>query len=148
MAGTRDHLKNVVVARLRAITANSVIRYLTASGLTALVYFGLMIALHELAGLGPALSLTIAYLVGLVIHFMATKLFTFQSYSVRRTPGEAAAYIGLVILNYCIALGLARLSLWLFATMYPGTLIAPLVAFLINYPSLVRVFRKEPQAPS
>lgn len=126
--------KNVAFRFLDVILIPDLIRYLSVSAGTALVYFSTIYGLHELAGLSPTPAFSAAYVVGLAAHFLGNKFFSFRSRALSPAPLEALKYGLLILINYCITLAFVYLSMQLLGSFYWGTVLAPPATFVVSYP--------------
>lgn len=79
---------------------HSVVRFLLVGGLSFALDLGLLVVLHEVAGVDLAIATPIAFVTSLVFNFLLQRLFTFRSDSHGAT--SAAKYLALVVFNILV----------------------------------------------
>lgn len=108
-------------------------RYLGVGGSTALVYLGLILVTVQLLHLGHMLAVSISYFCAIAFHFLANKIFTFQSRH-GKVIWEILRYIPAALLNYGITLAVVFLVVdWGHGSTYLGALLAIAVTQGIGY---------------
>jgi len=87
--------------RAQKLYENSVLRFLVVGGLSFALDLGLLVVLHEVAGIDLVIATPIAFLVSLVFNYFLQRIFTFQS--TNHHGISAAKYISLVIFNVVVS---------------------------------------------
>lgn len=77
------------------------VRYLITGGLSVLVDYGTLMFLYRVLHVRLVVAVTVSYVLALVVNFLLTKLYTFQSRSGghKKHAKEAAGYLILVGFN-------------------------------------------------
>lgn len=88
-----------------------IVRFLGVGGVTFTIYFFLQYAL-SLAGFGPLVALSAAYLVAIAFHFVTNALFTFRTGATDVfAPVRLLKYGGVNLCNYFVNLMCGNISL-------------------------------------
>lgn len=106
------------------------LRFGLVGALTALIYFALFAALHEVAGLGLLASICIASAVAIVFNYLGQYSFSFRSARRHRVAlGRYAVLMAVLVTGNSIGVG-ALSSIWLVPPLVAQLAVLPVVALL------------------
>ncbi|MGZ5080045.1 MAG: GtrA family protein [Usitatibacter sp.] len=118
--------------------------FLLVGGATALVYFGRLALLLDVARIDYRIGASIAYVMAVSFHFLANRHLTFRSRE-ESLPHQLARYLSLVGFNYVIMLAIVSFAVAILGwNAYGGSVVAIAVTTCVGYLlSRVWVFRKK-----
>lgn len=112
---------------------NVLVRFSIIGSLTALLYYAVFYLLWEMGGYGYITSVTIAYILSFVVHFTASRYYTFTDHDAAMLS-HIYRYLIMVVVNYILTLLLMFIlvSLCSIAADYALIIVIGLTA-IMNY---------------
>lgn len=107
------------------------VRYVAATGLSAVITLGVPILLHEQFGVEERLAVGIALAIAFVVNFVTTRLFVFKSSGNARS--ELKRFIGVSLAFRLGEYGLFLLLFSLGIVYYLAQLIVLIISFVLKF---------------
>lgn len=104
--------------------------FLMVGSISAIVNFFTFFCTFNLMNLDYRFSVSIAYILSVVVHFIGNRYLTFQSYH-QHSFSQIKRYIVLLLINYCLTLAIVTTSVaFLHVSPYIGIALA--IAFTVG----------------
>ena len=110
-----------------------IVSFLFVGGTTAVLYFLFCFLLYDCYELNNFFAVSCAYFISVIFHFLANRLFTFNSIGIDITS-QLKNYSILLILNYLITVFFTQGALAMQMSPYIGMIIAIAINVAIGYP--------------
>lgn len=115
------------------VTGRRLSMFLFVGALTAVVYFGLMFLCIEVVGMSASLSVSVAYVAAVSLHFLANRRITFRATSGNVTV-QAVRYGALLGANYLMTLVVVHVVVeWFGGSPYAGAAAAAVASTALVY---------------
>ncbi len=110
-----------------------IILYLLSSGITGLIYLGLLYLFSDILQWHSIISVSLSYGSAMAFYFLTNKIAVFQHRKTGSEKREVLQFIILVTINYLLTLGMVSAVEALKGGVYLGSVIAGVVTVTLTF---------------